>query len=63
MYPVGTFLKNPMHPEEKYVVYSSADRMVNNAGIHRIVAEIIPLGWEDADLSNNIANHDFNVVE
>lgn len=62
IYPIGTFLKDPMHPGEQYAVYSSVNRMVNNPGIHRVVAEIVPLGWEDANLSNNTTNYDFNVV-
>jgi len=36
--------------------------MINYPGIHRVMAEIVPLGWEDADPSNNIANLDFDVV-
>ena len=62
IYPIGTFPKDPMPPGEVHTVYSSIDRVVNNPGVHRVVAEIIPLEWKDADLSNNIANQDFNVV-
>ncbi len=62
IYPIGTFSKDPMPPGEIHTVYSSIDRVVNNPGIHRVKVEIIPIGWEDADPSNNTGSLDFDVV-
>ena len=62
IYPIGTFIKDPMPPGEVSTVYSNTDLMVNNPGLYRIYVKIIPIGWEDANPSNNVTNEDFNVV-
>ena len=60
-YPVGTFRKEAMQPGEKYVVYSSTDRLVNNPGAYQVHVEITPFLFKDGDDQNNTSIWAFTV--
>ena len=62
-YPVGTFRQRSMQPGEQWSVYSSVNRMVNFPGTHKVVAEVVPFLWTETNLSNNLKEYSFTVVQ
>ena len=52
-YPIGTFRKGRLQPQENIPAYSSNDRLVNFPGSYQVYAEIRPFLSQDANYQNN----------
>jgi len=60
--PIGTFNRDPVPAGEILTIYSTRELVIDKPGSYRINVELIPNGWEDANLGNNTTYHDFNAV-